>query len=185
MRAKDVPPDALTALLNDFIRQGHITNAAVGRSPAWGERYKKFTLLCKDGSQSPYHVDLFVVKPPAQWGAILTIRTGPNDFNKVLMGDVLPRRGPAPGRRHRLEAGRPAGRRRRTDRKPCVRYCRRDQQSGMMLGYSTLNCLCRETVYVPESVSYAAWRSVVSDHLLSFRLSQAPDDSVVCAGAEV
>ncbi|MFN0195761.1 MAG: hypothetical protein ACKVT0_03395 [Planctomycetaceae bacterium] len=31
-------------------------------------------------------VDLFIVLPPAQWGAILTIRTGPVEFVKMLMG---------------------------------------------------------------------------------------------------
>lgn len=31
------------------------------------------------------NVDLFLVTPPAQWGAIYTIRTGPADFSKWLM----------------------------------------------------------------------------------------------------
>ncbi len=40
-------------------------------------------------------IDLFCVLPPATWGAILAIRTGPGDFNKLLVtrrcyGGALP-----------------------------------------------------------------------------------------------
>lgn len=35
-------------------------------------------------------VDLFMVTPPAQWGAIFTIRTGPWQFSKWIMSAALP-----------------------------------------------------------------------------------------------
>lgn len=54
----------------------------------WGPKYKK--LLYKGQK-----LDLFIVTPPAQWGAILAIRTGPAEFSKALVtsrkwGGVLP-----------------------------------------------------------------------------------------------
>lgn len=44
-----------------------------------GERYKRLQW------QRAIGVDLFVVLPPAQWGPILTIRTGPADFSHRLV----------------------------------------------------------------------------------------------------
>jgi DNA polymerase/3'-5' exonuclease PolX len=49
---------------------------------AWGDRYKAF-----DYQGVP--VDLFIVRPPAQWGVILAIRTGPADFSKRLVTRAL------------------------------------------------------------------------------------------------
>lgn len=56
--------------------------------PAVGERYKR--LLFRG-----FPLDLFSVLPPAQWGVIYTIRTGPADFSHrlvtpVRMGGWLP-----------------------------------------------------------------------------------------------
>jgi DNA polymerase/3'-5' exonuclease PolX len=31
------------------------------------------------------HIDLFIVRPPAQWGVIYLIRTGPADFSKWMV----------------------------------------------------------------------------------------------------
>ena len=45
-----------------------------------GKRFKKI-----NPSQYSVKIDLFVVRPPAQWGAILAIRTGPADFSRWLM----------------------------------------------------------------------------------------------------
>lgn len=45
-----------------------------------GERYRQFRSEALD-----CNVDLFVVKPPASWGAILAIRTGPADFSHRLV----------------------------------------------------------------------------------------------------
>lgn len=55
---------------------------------AWGARFKR----------AVYHlvpVDLFVVLPPAQWGVLFMIRTGPADFSRRLVthtdaGGLLP-----------------------------------------------------------------------------------------------
>ena len=48
----------------------------------WGERYKAFTL---DGIP----VDLFLVRPPAQWGVILALRTGPDAYSQYLVTQAL------------------------------------------------------------------------------------------------
>lgn len=56
---------------------------------AWGDRQKKF-FATYDGVPvsrlAPLaQVDLFIVRPPAQWGAIFTIRTGPAGFSQALV----------------------------------------------------------------------------------------------------
>lgn len=38
-----------------------------------------------DDRSTAWPVDLFVVRPPAQWGAIMTIRTGPADYSQRLV----------------------------------------------------------------------------------------------------
>lgn len=58
---------------------------------AWGPRYKRAIY------QSRYSLDLFLVLPPAQFGVIYTIRTGPAEFSHRLVtpqwhGGYLPSR---------------------------------------------------------------------------------------------
>lgn len=63
-------------LLNEFIEsQGYFVDRG-------GDRYKKIVLpeIC---------CDLFIVLPPAQFGVIMTIRTGPWEFSKRI---VTPRK---------------------------------------------------------------------------------------------
>lgn len=45
-----------------------------------GDRYKQFTL-----TEHGIKVDLFLVRPPAQWGVIFTLRTGPADYSRWLV----------------------------------------------------------------------------------------------------
>lgn len=45
-----------------------------------GERYKKLYL-----NYAGIRCDLFVVRPPAQWGVQMVIRTGPSDFSHWLV----------------------------------------------------------------------------------------------------
>lgn len=47
-----------------------------------GERMKKFDVV-----KGPHvlRLDLFIVLPPAQWGSVLAIRTGPMEFSKWLV----------------------------------------------------------------------------------------------------
>lgn len=47
-----------------------------------GERMKKFDLA---RTVPVMRLDLFIVLPPAQWGSVFTIRTGPGDFSKWLV----------------------------------------------------------------------------------------------------
>lgn len=46
----------------------------------WGERYKAAIDVA-----SGIPIDLFIVGPPAQWGAILAIRTGPHELSQHLV----------------------------------------------------------------------------------------------------
>lgn len=56
-----------------------------------GERYKQFEIdtaalgLPGQPEWGPLRLDLFIVRPPAQWGAIVAIRTGPADYSKWLV----------------------------------------------------------------------------------------------------
>jgi DNA polymerase/3'-5' exonuclease PolX len=55
-----------------------------------GEKYQQFEIV-GDG----INLDLFLVTPPAQWGVIFTIRTGPWEFSKWIVtqrnkGGALP-----------------------------------------------------------------------------------------------
>lgn len=55
----------------------------------WGERQKQFWVKHRlNGTVGYIPVELYIVRPPAQWGAILTIRTGPSEFSKALMGYI-------------------------------------------------------------------------------------------------
>jgi len=49
---------------------------------AWGDKLKRGIFYLGD-AYAP--VDLFAVLPPAQWGVIYAIRTGPGDFNRLLV----------------------------------------------------------------------------------------------------
>ena len=51
---------------------------------AWGERFKRATIHGCDIA-----IDIFSVLPPAQWGVIFAIRTGPADFNRLLVTSRL------------------------------------------------------------------------------------------------
>jgi len=52
--------------------------------PSWGARFKRVTLW-----PSGPALDIFSVLPPAQWGVILAIRTGPADFSHALVTSRL------------------------------------------------------------------------------------------------
>ena len=53
-------------------------------STAWGEKMKR-ALYYPGGERGPVPVDLFSVLNGNQWGVIFALRTGPGDFNKLLM----------------------------------------------------------------------------------------------------
>ncbi len=55
-----------------------------GRRIAWGQR----ALI---GELEDVPIDVFCVLPPAQWGALFAIRTGPADFSKWLVTRALSR----------------------------------------------------------------------------------------------
>jgi DNA polymerase/3'-5' exonuclease PolX len=47
-----------------------------------GSRYKQIALPPESGG---INLDLFLVRPPAQWGVLFTIRTGPADFSHWIV----------------------------------------------------------------------------------------------------
>ena len=55
--------------------------------PAWGEKFVRALY----GDRPAVAVDLFIVRPPASWGVILFIRTGPAEYVKAAMGRLLER----------------------------------------------------------------------------------------------
>lgn len=60
------------------IFRGRPHTAQKGR---WGDKMKTLWARIGDGDGVSYiQVDLFIVTPPAQWGPIFTIRTGPEEF---------------------------------------------------------------------------------------------------------
>ncbi len=79
-------PAAGSNLLEEFfIDAGPSIEVAKG-----GPRYKQIRRDERD-----FFTDLFIVLPPAQWGVIFTIRTGPADFSKWIVsqrthGGALP-----------------------------------------------------------------------------------------------
>lgn len=54
-----------------------------GKPQAFRTTPRKYYALVDVQSGCP--VDLFVVRPPAQWGAIMAIRTGPADYSRMLV----------------------------------------------------------------------------------------------------
>lgn len=55
---------------------------------SFGERYMRINWVVPEGPELPEErvpVDLFVCLPPAQWGVLKMIRTGPADFSKRLV----------------------------------------------------------------------------------------------------
>jgi DNA polymerase/3'-5' exonuclease PolX len=63
-----------------------------------GERLKRFALL-----EPGIHVDLFIVLPPATWGVLQVIRTGPADFSHWAV--TRRKRGGALPNGHRVQDG--------------------------------------------------------------------------------
>ncbi len=54
-----------------------------GASAPWGERYYRGTLELAPGTE--VGVDLFVVRPPAEWGVVYLIRTGSAEFSQAIV----------------------------------------------------------------------------------------------------
>lgn len=54
--------------------------------PAFGAKLKRVRYRGRAGTLP---LDLFAVTPPAQWGAIVTIRTGPGGFSRRLVTSRL------------------------------------------------------------------------------------------------
>lgn len=78
----------LDGALNELIDQGKLqrTPPYASDRPAWGDKYKKMWLLINP-QQGIIQVDLFLATPD-NWGAILTIRTGPAEFSKELVTHI-------------------------------------------------------------------------------------------------
>lgn len=70
------PPkvSALDAMLADLERSGRLVQHPTARAD--GARYKK-----RWATKAGIQMDLFIVLPPAEWGPLFAIRTGPADFS--------------------------------------------------------------------------------------------------------
>lgn len=80
--SKPMPVSALALLLEDLLTRGTLTRELPdGRKGVNGPKFKQFGI-------GVFKVDLFIVTPPAQWGTILLIRTGPDEFNKTLVRSI-------------------------------------------------------------------------------------------------
>lgn len=71
--------DLLLAALNDIIAGGDLRPVKCG-----GQRFRQYQIPSLDGAS----LDLFMVRPPAQWGVILAIRTGPADYSEWLVTEA-------------------------------------------------------------------------------------------------
>lgn len=81
-------------MLNEVIRLRVREHKLVWRAQKGGPSSKEpdldgrrfYALLVEQGGgQPPVPIDLFAVRPPAQWGAIFAIRTGPAEYAKRLV----------------------------------------------------------------------------------------------------
>jgi DNA polymerase/3'-5' exonuclease PolX len=84
--------DELRPIVDALVKEGRLAWRASARGGAWSIRPagsvartpgRKYYPLVAVRAQIP--VDLFAVIPPAQWGAILAIRTGPGEYSKRLV----------------------------------------------------------------------------------------------------
>jgi len=75
-----IETNLLDAILEGELRDGYLVPS---EHPRDGERYKAFT-----HATTGLGLDLFLVRPPAQWGVIFTIRTGPAKFSQWLVTEA-------------------------------------------------------------------------------------------------
>jgi len=73
----------------DAVLQRMTQAGTLGTLIKGGPRYKQFAL------PQGINLDLFLVRPPAEWGVILALRTGPDNFSRWLVtqrayGGALP-----------------------------------------------------------------------------------------------
>jgi DNA polymerase/3'-5' exonuclease PolX len=69
-----------------------------------GPMMKQFAISQDGGQHWPIKVDLFLVKPPSDWGVLYLIRTGPSDFSHWIVTQKLHGGGLPNG--YRVEDGR-------------------------------------------------------------------------------
>lgn len=84
------PVDALDEVLAELMAVGSLKARPVENHRADGSIDVQFKLgpafkALLTGTDVP--VDLFIVRPPASWGAIFAVRTGPGDWNTRLVTD--------------------------------------------------------------------------------------------------
>ncbi len=78
------PVDLLDARVAELVHQGML--APHPECPANGARYKRLWL-----PDPGLQLDLFLVRPPAEWAVLWLIRTGPADFSRDVVTRLLPR----------------------------------------------------------------------------------------------
>lgn len=85
----DVPVDLLEERLASLAASGFLTRRPVENHRRDGSVDTQFKVgpSAKLLQCQGIPVDLFVVRPPAQWGVIFALRTGPGDWNTRLVTD--------------------------------------------------------------------------------------------------
>lgn len=78
-----------TLIRNDIVRAGPtIRKNGVHVAAPWGDRYLKGAMLASsaiNAETTPVQVDLFIVRPPADWGVDFLIRTGSAKFSQAVV----------------------------------------------------------------------------------------------------
>ncbi len=73
-------PCELDQVLARLEREGRIARRETAAGQRWGPKWKAAIAV-----RTGVPIDLFCVRPPAQWGAILAIRTGPASLSERLV----------------------------------------------------------------------------------------------------
>lgn len=80
------PTDLIDMRLGELLRSDVLRQTT---PPSWGPRLKKVFY-------QNVKVDIFIVQPDRQWGPTLLLRTGPSDFNRIMVtpigkGGIMPK----------------------------------------------------------------------------------------------
>lgn len=86
-----VDKNLLDGQLNEWKAASYLTDRCdKNNRRAWGDRFKRAVVYPPHMARG-FALDLFSVIPPAQWGVIFAIRTGPEEFSKAFVTSRLQR----------------------------------------------------------------------------------------------
>lgn len=88
--SEEASRNLLDEVLEEWL-QGDVLHHRLDKNgrQAWGDRFKRLVYspppFYSSENRAAYPLDLFSVLPPAQWGVIFAIRTGPAEFSHSLV----------------------------------------------------------------------------------------------------